>query len=131
VTSTLGDCPLPHLLDPRLLGLTDDARDQCLKVRIADVLLDLDAEHLGWAHALVQELDHAAELARDPIGHEDEADAAGSEDPIGHEDEADAAGSEVLLDVIPETLWIELIAEASPEDVLGLLAVLGAAALEV
>jgi hypothetical protein len=62
-------------------------------------LLDLDAEHLGWAHPLVQKLDHAAELARDPIGDEDEA---------------DAAGPEVLLDVIPETLWIEFIAKAIP-----------------
>jgi hypothetical protein len=62
------------LLGPPLLGLADDARHERGQVTLADVLLDLDPDHLSWAHALIQELDHSAQFGRDEVGDEHQPD---------------------------------------------------------
>ena len=46
---------------------------------LADVLLDLDGEHVRSLHLGVHELDDALKLRGDDVGDEDEADATRSE----------------------------------------------------
>jgi hypothetical protein len=88
-----------------LLGLAD-ARHESGQVALADVLLDLDADHFSRAHPLIQELDHATQLGRDEIRDKNQP---------------DTTRAQVLLNLVPEPLQLKFVAEAVPEDLLGVL----------